>query len=134
MKKLGVLLILFVLGKVGYDQFMRSMAQRNAGKVDEQMEKLADELNAKMPATGPLVKLTKVEYSQRVLRFSGMVTSDALSAKTKADFAASARSEYCAGKFTQARVGVDYEVLGPPRNINDLSRESWLLSLRPENC
>jgi hypothetical protein len=134
MKKLGVLVILFVLCRIGYDQYMRSMAQRNARKVDEQMARIADELNAKMPVAGPLVKITKVEYAQHVLRFSGMVTAQALSAETKAGFSTSARSEYCSGKFVQAKVGVDYEVLGPPHDINDLTRESWVLSLRPESC
>ena len=134
MKKLLVLVILVVLGKVGYDWFMRSMEKRNAGKVDEQMAQIANEMNAKMPVTGPLVRMTKVEYSRRVLRFTGVVASDALSAKTKTDFTNVARTEYCSGKFVQAKVSVEYEVLGPPRSLNDLTRESWFLSLRPENC
>jgi hypothetical protein len=134
MKKLLVLAILVVLCKVGYDQFMRSMAQRNAGKVDEHMAQIASELNAKMPVAGPLVKMIKVEYSQRVLRFSGVVTADALSAQTKADFTSMLRAQYCSGKVALAKVGVEYEILGPPRSLNDLTRESWLVSLRPENC
>jgi hypothetical protein len=134
MKRIGWLLVFVVVSKIGYDQIMRSIAERNLKKADEKMETIAREMDAKTPITGPLVKVTKVEYSQRVLRFSAVVTGDALSAQIKSDFTKSARTEYCAGKFIQAKVGIDYEVLGPPRNINDLNRESWLLSLRPENC
>jgi hypothetical protein len=134
MKWLVIFTVLSILSKVGYDHVMRTQPARAAKNVDEQMHKLVSEMNAKMPIEGPVVRLVEVEYSDRVLRISGVVRGDDVSPAVKAEFAQAMEAKYCSEYFAQAQVGVEYELKGPPRSLNDLTRESWVLSLRPANC
>ena len=135
MKRFLIVVCLLVLGKVGYDAIMRNIEKRNGANLDARMEKLADEMDAKTPVEGPLFTITKVEYSERVLRFRANITSGDLSGQNKARITGAARTAYCSNPtFVKAKVGVEYEFFGPPRGYEDLTRERWTLPLPPTIC
>ncbi|MDE2428126.1 MAG: hypothetical protein KGM99_05320 [Burkholderiales bacterium] len=134
MKRIGFLIILVVLVMTGYDRVMHSIEKGNASRADAQMEKIAQEMDAKTPLVGPVITINEVSYAQHMLRFSGVVTSSAPTAEAKAEFEKAAHSMYCSGKLASHHVSVEYEVLGPPRSLDDLTREKWVTSVRPENC
>ena len=142
MKKLILwLIVLYVLGQVGYDMLMRNKAKN----MDKYMEQIASEMDAKTPFEGPNLTVTKVAYSERTLRLTAHITSEAWSLATQSESTSSqlkteitnaVRAQYCAtDTFRKYNVSNEYELFGPPRGFNDIKRDRWfVLKLRPEDC
>lgn len=135
MKKLAMLVLVIVLAKVGYDQFMRGAEKRQAAKLDEFMAALVAEMNGKLPLAMPLGTVTKVEYADQALQFTGDLkpgTTDAM----KTQMIQTARATYCGSKeLVRRKVGVVYNLRGQPRSFEDLTRVGgWQVAFGPQDC
>ena len=137
MKKLLLFFIIAVVGKVAFDRFM---IHNSAAKVDENMTKIAAELNQKLPMTQDQLRLERVEYSDRTLRYqAATLQGTELSAEAKAAMQQNLRAGYCnsnAQAIKKLGVAVEYAVRKDGiANINDKVRnETWSVKLRPQDC
>ena len=133
MKKLLLLVVIVVVGKVAYDRALQS-----PGNVDAKMTAIAAEMNRKLPMSGEALRMDSVEYSGGQLRFSAtLLGANELNAQLKTDVRKLMLTSYC-GQPTipKAGVGIEYVVSKTGmRGLNDkLSTETWSTSARPGDC
>lgn len=136
MKKLLIWGLVIVVGKAGFDSFIRSREDKS---VDRALEEVAKELNMKMPHDmGDSIRVEKVEYSNRVVHYSGRVLgTKGLTDEVKNGFQQQAEIIYCRNDyFRKVSVSVEYSFQAQiMRNINDrLSYDTWVTKIDPGVC
>jgi hypothetical protein len=133
MLKYIVLIVLLAVGKVGWDNFAQS---RKAKNMDAYMEKLAAEMNGKLPMEAPHARITEVAYANRTLSFSGQWAAGIGDDAMRNQFQNTMHANYCGGErvFPKNKITVQYDISIPSTNFNNTRPTPWQLALRPDMC
>jgi len=121
--------ILVIVVVVGVSQsLVRSYGER---KRDRDIAQAVDNGNAKLPVVvGGNIRLEKLEYSNRVVRFSAVSLGDnGISQRGKDAFEQGVKEMYCQGgmkAFSAAKVAVEYSIKTP--------FETVAFSITPDKC
>lgn len=131
MKKLLVLILIAIAGKFGWDRF-------NAQKADQDMDRIVSELNGKLPMSTQYIRLDRVEYSGRTLRYHGtLLTGHEFTEQLQGVVRGQLQATYCGHDALKKRqVGVEYAFtqIGI-QNINDkVQAKDFRIAVGPENC
>jgi hypothetical protein len=137
MKKLLFFLVVLVAGKLLFDRFGHSVKMDRA---DQEMAKIAAELNQKLPQkAGDYLSIEKAEYTNRTLRFSGnFLQGRELTPAMEQSLRQSLRQLYCnTNKAALVNgIGVEYQFRKTGlRSINDkVTDETWTVGIQPAEC
>lgn len=133
MLKYIVIVIVLAMAKVGFDNFTRGQQAKN---MDSYMEKLAVEMNGKLPMEAPHARLTNVAYANRTLTFSGQWAAGVGDEAMRTQFQNTMHANYCSGErvFPKNKITVQYDISIPSTNFNDTRPTPWQLALRPDMC
>ena len=129
-------IVVAVLAYVAFSFFGDRFKQGSSDKqVDQAMQKIAQEINAKLPMSGPNIRVDEVSYSERTLRYGATtLPGKNLSDDDKGQFKKLALTEYCGQpSLVKHRVAVEYTVKVSPR-FDDTRPHPWVLTLSPNNC
>ena len=129
LKKIFVVLVLYVIGHMIYDQVLRS---RSSGASDKDMQRLVKEMNEKLPQTVGNMRLERVVYADKVMHYAGTIPGNSpLTEAAKAEFQKKLKSMYCSGTgMRKGGVSVEYTMT----SVSMTGAESFSVSARPEDC
>jgi hypothetical protein len=133
MKKLLIACVLiFIVGSVITDRL------KNRKFSDADGQKLAAELNAKLPATSGSIRVDEVSYSAGVMHYTGtIIDGKVIDEPFKQAASQALRQMYCGNPaFKKTGVGVEYAFRSTGiRSLNDkVKLEEWSTAIGPRDC
>lgn len=135
MKRIILIILIAVIAKVGSDRFIEYNTKKN---VDRNMQKIAEELNQKLPLTAGLVRFEKIEYSNHVLRYFGAPeNAGKLTDEWKSNAKKTLLTYYCGNNaFRKMDIGVEFIIReNTMQSLSDkLSFKEWVTTIDPKSC
>ena len=109
-----------------------SGASDKADKADKDMQRLVTEINQKLPQTVGDVRLEKVVYADKVMRYAGTIPGNSqLTEAAKAEFQKKLKSMYCSNAvMRKGGVSVEYTM----SSVSMTGTERFSVSAKPEDC
>jgi hypothetical protein len=125
-----ICVVLYVLAQVASDWFVRSQAVKHA---DKNMAKIVEEMNRNLPQTNEFMQIEKVEYADRIMRYSGTVLGrQTLTEAFKTSTQQQLKKFYCdRAEFRRAKVSVSFSFRD---TVSRGSGSPWSSMVGPEDC
>ncbi|MFZ6747069.1 hypothetical protein ACO0LC_27895 [Undibacterium sp. JH2W] len=107
--------------------------------MDSSIYREAAELNKKMPMIiKDRLQIDAVKYDGKVIRIIGkQLWKQDLTDTEKENLSRDLKTSYCKGAFkafAAANISVEHALTTQPRNLQDLSTETWTMSAHPSDC
>lgn len=139
MKAIVIIILVLVAGKFVYDMKSgKAAAPVAAIGVDQQMTRIVEEVNRKLPISNGVMQVERVEYSDRTVRYYGaLLNARPVEESAKAELKRKLTAVYCSDKaIRDAKVSVEYAIKSVAlRSISDkVTDQSWRTTIRPEDC
>lgn len=135
MKKLLIFIVLSAICTVAFNRWQQYRAVHDA---DKNMVRVVAEMNGKLPMDDGVMRVEKVEYAARVLRYSGtLLKAEDMTAAWKTSMRGRLQERYCGSKvFRTAKVSVAYEIAkAGPRTLSEkVNPETWTTTVGPDDC
>ncbi len=131
MRWLLVAVVAYALFAAFGDRLTNSARAQN---VDNAMQKIAQELNEKLPMTVGNIRADSVTYADHVMHYAGTtLPGKELTDDDKRLFRQKMRDMYCGKALAKASVGVEYVIKVSPR-FDDTRPRPWTATIGPGDC
>lgn len=107
--------------------------------MDSTIHRQVEELNKKMPMTiKNRLQIDAIKYDGKLIRVTGkQLWKQDLTDTEKENLSRDLKKDYCKGEFkafAAANISVEHVLTTQPRNLQDLSTETWTMSAHPGDC